>query len=65
MIGTTVSRFRILEKLGEGGMGVVCRAEDIQLKHAVRISQKAELSFNSLLSDVPFTALLKKIGLEK
>ena len=31
----------------------------------VGVSQKAELSFNSLLSDVPFTALLKKIGLEK
>ena len=75
MIGKTLNHFKVLDRLGKGGMGEVYVAEDSKLKRRVALeraykqrnsglsSMKNDPPLASLQSDPRWPAFLKKMKL--
>ena len=66
MVPSVISRFEILEKLGEGGMGVVFKAEDTKLRRIVALkflSRQLAVDRSRLLAEARAAAALNHPGI--
>ena len=58
MLGKTISHYKVLEKIGAGGMGVVYKAEDTHLGRNVALTSYLQ----QLTQDLPVLGLLQAEG---